>query len=118
MDSCLICLEETDRFFISENCQCKIYGHSECIEKYFNDSDHKCMICKKSFHKSDKCTDRLFGCLSTLDRIDCNFISFIILSFIVTIVIIIPISITIYVVNKWNKYTNSVFTKLRMYKIS
>ena len=111
MDSCLICLEDTDRLFISENCNCKIYGHSECIENYFNTSDHKCMICKKIFDKDTKEK-------RCLDNINFNFISFIILSFLFTIFIIVPISITIFVVNKWNKYKNSVLSKLKMYKIS
>lgn len=119
MDCCLFCLEETDRFFISENCNCKIYSHSECIEQYFNNSNHQCIICKKNFDtENKKCTNRLLGVLTILENIDCDLISFIILSFLVTIFLILPISISIYIINKWNKYKNNVLNKLKMYKIS
>ncbi len=121
MDSCLICLEETDQFFIPESCNCKIYGHSECIEEYFNVSEHKCIICKKPFHeniKNDRCIDKLLGFLRILDNINCDLISFIVLSFLLTIFLIVPIAITIYFINKWKKYKNNVLNKLRIYKIT
>jgi len=46
MNSCYICLDDTDTYIISNTCNCKIYSHKECINNWLQ--THKtCIICKE-----------------------------------------------------------------------
>ena len=54
---CCICLENTNIYIISKNCNCKIDIHEKCFIKCF-DNNNKCIICKniindrKQFNKN------------------------------------------------------------------
>ena len=43
--NCYICLENTEIYYKSNLCNCKIYCHEKCMEKII--TYNKCIICKK-----------------------------------------------------------------------
>ena len=45
-NSCYICLEDTDIHIKSNSCDCKIYAHIDCYDKYLV-SKNSCIICKE-----------------------------------------------------------------------
>jgi hypothetical protein len=48
MDNCYICLEKTSIYFLSKECDCKIYCHEDCIKKILKLEN--CIICKKNIN--------------------------------------------------------------------
>ena len=45
MDYCYICLEKTSIYYLSKECDCKIYCHEECLQQILKLEN--CIICKK-----------------------------------------------------------------------
>lgn len=48
MDNCYICLEKTSIYFISKECDCKIYCHEECLKQILKLEN--CILCKKNIN--------------------------------------------------------------------
>ena len=42
---CYICLENTETYYKSNSCNCKIYCHEKCIDSII--TYNRCIICKK-----------------------------------------------------------------------
>jgi hypothetical protein len=62
MDNCYICLEKTSIYFLSKECDCKIYCHEECLKHLIE--FEKCIICKKNINnfsnKIEEETEKIF----------------------------------------------------------
>lgn len=63
MDNCYICLEKTSIYFLSKECDCKIYCHEECLKQILKLDN--CIICKKKninnlSIKIEKETEKIF----------------------------------------------------------
>ena len=63
MDSCLICLEDCQRYLKLSCCDCKNISHERCFREYVkNNNQIKCLICNKvkDLNKYDIALDSVF----------------------------------------------------------
>lgn len=62
MDNCYMCLEKTSIYFLSKECDCKIYCHEECLKEILK--LEKCILCKKNINnlsnKIEEETEKIF----------------------------------------------------------
>jgi hypothetical protein len=101
MDTCFLCVEETSIFLVSGKCDCKIYIHIECMEKWIeNQNARKCMICKtclsdKNNKNKNDINDIPEYIKKFLDMFtivsESNLVLFLVFSFFVTLFILLPL---------------------------
>ena len=62
MDNCYICLEITSIYYLSKECDCKIYCHEECLKQILKLEN--CILCKKNINnfsiKVEEETEKIF----------------------------------------------------------
>ncbi len=101
-DKCFLCLDETNTFFVSYDCQCRIHAHNDCIERWMKTMEEpRCMICKtrlndKKNDRNDHYINDLLGFVN-INRfdvlIDTNLVLFIVLSFLLILFVFLPLFI-------------------------
>jgi len=103
MEKCYICLEDTPIMIHSEVCECHIYSHIECYEEWIK-TNGRCLICKCAIPFNDEKTYITMFIMKLINfvqpfanyLIECQqhwlgFLIFLFLSFIITILLVIPL---------------------------
>lgn len=110
MNQCYICLESTDTIAV-QNCKCIVYTHNSCYEEWMR---HKeiCLICKKSLYGYTPFSiSNISTILETVDPIinsfmhyqmnGFEFLMFLFLSFLATILLVTPLCMIIVISKKY-----------------
>lgn len=105
MNQCYICLEYTDTIAV-QNCNCIVYTHNSCYEEWMR---HKeiCLICKKSLYLHTpfstilETVDPIINSFMYYQMNGFQFLIFLLLSFMATILLVTPLCILTIFVKKY-----------------